>query len=198
MSEMTTHWGRWWRRVFPGRNPMVRPWDRIEAALLVCTALGAVLAFPIAASLGSDAYARQVAIANEQRATRHPATAVLLADAPVVSTRLDGTPAHGDALVPARWPVGGEQREGMIVVERGAVAGAQVPIWLNDRGDPVEAPLNTTDASAFGVGLAVAVWLGTVTTLVALYWLGVAILDKIRDGAWEREWRRVGSEWTSH
>jgi hypothetical protein len=188
---------RIWRRLNPGRNPLARLCDRLEAVLLIAVVLGAILALPIAAAVGSDAYGKQTATARMEQATRHPVTAVAIADAPPMTARNDGAPARGVSLVPARWHLpDGQVREATVLTGDGTVVGDQVPIWLNDLGEPVPPPATATDAAAIGIGVAAALWLATITALGGVFWLGRVVCDRSRARDWEREWRRVSSDWS--
>src|SRR5690242_18232147 len=84
---------RFGRRLDPGRNPVTRVGDRVEAALLMLVFAGALLALPFAAAFGSDTYAAQTARAEQERVTRHPATAVSLVAAPSQTYSADGAGA---------------------------------------------------------------------------------------------------------
>lgn len=81
---------RFRRRLFPGGNPLARFGDRVEAALLLLLVVGALLTLPFAAAVGSDTYAAQTARAEQERTTRHPATATSLAAAATQTYSTDG------------------------------------------------------------------------------------------------------------
>src|SRR4051794_26810607 len=57
---------RIWRRLHPGGNPLARTSDRLEALLLIAVLLGTLLALPIAAAVGSDAYGQRAALSAQQ------------------------------------------------------------------------------------------------------------------------------------
>jgi hypothetical protein len=71
----------------------------------------------------------------------HPATATLIRDAP------EATGAGGDlittvSLVRARWTLpDGTERTGSVKASNGTKAGTPVPVWLDDAGNPVDAPV---------------------------------------------------------
>lgn len=177
------------------RNPLVRSSDRLEAALVIGVVLVALLAIPFAAAAGSEAYAAGLRRAAEQTADRHEVTAVLLADAPPVQVRLDGVPVEETVEVHARWVVpGGPVREGVVTVDPGSATSAEVPIWLDEAGNVVDAPVTSTDAAGQGVGVGVGVWLACVMLLGGFYLAGRSTLGRLRDAAWEREWRRVSED----
>ncbi|WP_225977994.1 Rv1733c family protein [Gandjariella thermophila] len=188
---------RFWRRVHPGRNPVARPWDRIEAAMLIGVVLAVLLAFPLAAVIGSSAYAGELAVAAHQRADRRPATATLLADAPPPVVTGEGQPVDTSAAnVPARWTVNGVERHGNVAAHPGDRAGSTVPIWLTSSGDLAASPISSADAAMNGVLTGVFVWLAAVLLLTGLYWAGRWCLDRQRAAQWDREWALISGHWT--
>lgn len=68
------------RRLWPHRNELMRPADWIEATLLIAAIAAALVLFPVALTVGSDTYARQLALGQEQLRDRHQTTAILLED----------------------------------------------------------------------------------------------------------------------
>lgn len=199
MSGPFGRFARLWRRIHPGRNPLARRSDRVEAAVLVVVVLGLLIALPFAALLGSNTYRGQLAVAAEQQASHHPATATLLRNAPMTVPAADGaylSGSSGSASVPARWTAAdGTERTGAIAADPGAAAGTQVPIWLSDSGDPVPVPVTTADAVTTGMLAAAFAWAMAAIGLVGLYWIARLVLDRGRAARWEREWARAGDRW---
>lgn len=187
----------WWRKIYCGQNPMARSWDRIESALLIGAVLIVLLALPVAAAIGSEVYARQLTVSAEQTSSRHGATAVLLADATAIQYRVDGSPSQSVDAVRARWTLeNGDVREGVVLADAGSLAGDSVPIWLDDNGNAVEAPLSTTDAASVGIGTGAAVWLITGAVVAALFMFARMGLNRRRHAAWASEWETVAKDWT--
>jgi hypothetical protein len=135
--------------------------------------------------------------ARQEAAQRVAVQATVLHDAAVTSaapgtmsprvvvdagwTAPDGTPRTGPALVPAA-----------------SRAGQVVPIWLDRSGAPVDAPDDGSGAAVVGItaGLVVLVAAGIVLTVTGLgVQHGIGVLNA---RGWEREWARVGPEWTGH
>ncbi|GLY70459.1 Rv1733c family protein [Amycolatopsis taiwanensis] len=172
------------------RNSLVRPWDRAEVTLLVVAVLIVLAAVPFAWMLGSHTYARESAQAQNEAMTRHPATAVLLANAPPESARSRGT-TGGTALVPATWiREDGTTATGTVAAPKGSVAGERVKIWLDARGAPVAPPLRT-DAAAWNAGaIGLFAWLGVISVCALMCWLAHLVFDRARYRGWEHEWRR--------
>ncbi|MFD5246130.1 hypothetical protein ACFWIW_16385 [Amycolatopsis sp. NPDC058340] len=186
------------RRLHVGRNPLVRPTDRVETALVIGVVLLALLAIPFAVAMGSEAYDAGLRRAGEQSANRHEATAVLVADAPPAQVRFDGVPIEETVKVRARWTVpGGPVREGVVTVDPESTTGAEIPIWLDARGNAVDAPVTRADVAGQGVGVGVAFWIVCVMLLTSVLLAGRSMLGRLRNAVWEREWRQVSEKWTT-
>ncbi|MFI9450787.1 hypothetical protein [Amycolatopsis sp. NPDC052450] len=187
-----------WRRLHVGRNPLARSSDRLEAALVIGVVLLALLAVPIAVAIGSEAYEAGLRRAGEQAAERREATAVLVADAPPAQARFDGVPVEETVKVHARWSVpGGPVREGVVTVDPGLTTGKEIGIWLDAKGNAVEAPVTPSDVTGQGVGVGVTFWIVCVMLLTGVFLAGRSMLGRLRGAAWEREWRRVSENWTA-
>ncbi|MEV7551359.1 hypothetical protein AB0N89_17185 [Amycolatopsis sp. NPDC089917] len=186
-----------WRRIHPGRNPLARITDRIEAVILVGAVVAALLGIPLAAAAGSEAYATMMARSAFETATRHATNAVLLEDAPPARVGFDGTPAAETARVPARWEVpDGRIQDGLVTVDLGASAGDKVTVWLDGSDAVVEPPVMPLDAAGTGIGVGVGVWLIAAMLLASGYLVALRLLNRARRAAWDREWERLGQDWT--
>ncbi|MTD54595.1 Rv1733c family protein [Amycolatopsis pithecellobii] len=186
---------RWWRLAQLGRNPLVRSVDRLENALLVLAVLLIVLAVPFAWALGSHTYQAQRAVADSAVAERHPATAVLLADAPPQIVTPQGVPTNSLAAAEATWWLpDGTERTGLAPTDRGAAKGTRVPIWLDRAGNAVAPPPQPGDALTVGVSTGVVTWLGFAALAGGAFGVARALLDRRRRQQWEREWMalRIG------
>ncbi|WP_229908254.1 Rv1733c family protein [Amycolatopsis oliviviridis] len=186
-----------WRRIHPGRNPLARITDRIEAAILIGGVVAALLGIPLAAAAGSEAYATMMARSAVEMATRHATTATLLEDAPPARIGVDGTPSTETARVRARWELSdGTFQEGPATADLGASAGERVTVWLDQADAVVAPPVRPLDATSTGIGVGVGVWLIAVTLLAAACLLALCLLNRARWAAWDREWERLGSDST--
>lgn len=193
---------RFWRRIDLGRNPLARRSDRVEAALLIVVVLGLLIALPLAGLVGSNAYGGQLAISAEQRSSRHLTTATLTEDAPSPVPVTDGaylSANSGSAGAQARWALpGGAEKIGTIAADPGTTAGTQIPLWLSDAGDPVPAPMTTSDAATTSVLAGILSWLAVALGLAAAYWSTRLILDRRRAVRWDREWQYAGDRWARY
>jgi hypothetical protein len=187
-----SHWlARQLRWIHPGRNPLVRRCDRVEAALLIVMIILAVVAVPVAVLLGSSQREQALATVAQERATRAPATAVLLAAAP------DLVPgeavASGSESVQASWHLpDGSVRTGVVSVDPGTPAGASVPIWVDRAGNPTAAPGTPAKALSLGIGIGLLSWTAAALALCVLMWMARVVLNHLRAAAWTREWARIG------
>lgn len=189
---------RWGRLIWPFHNPLARGTDRLEGAILIVVLLAALLLVPIMLVVGSIVRADLLASSEREAATRHPAVAVLLENAPVSST--GGYPAAvgGKSYVLARWtrPDGGTVTA-PVPAAHGLKAGAKVDIWLDRSGRLVDKPLSPADADAGGAFVAPAGWLaamaGFTLTATGLHLL----LVRRRNLLWDREWAAVEPGWNN-
>jgi hypothetical protein len=181
---------RFRRRLHPGRNPLTRFGDRVEAALLVLVFAGALLALPFAAAFGSDTYAAQTARAEQERATRHPATAVSLVAAPSQSYSTDGAGAPADqSTVQAAWfDARGARHTGDVLADAGSPAGTHVSVWLDQRGELTNEPLSPSTSAADGVFAAILLWVAITGALAAVYGAGRLTVSRLHSAAWDRAW----------
>ncbi|MTD53321.1 Rv1733c family protein [Amycolatopsis pithecellobii] len=176
-----------WRLACVSRNPLVRTADRVENAVLALVVLLALAALPFTFAVGSEVYAAQ----QESAADRHPATAVLLTDAPPPLLTAQGVPMEVTAPVKASWRLpDGSVRTGAVSAGRGSVRGTTVPIWLNRTGDPVSPP---GAAAVTAIGVATLSWLTFVAFLAGVFWFLRAAMDRRRYARWAQEWAHLPS-----
>jgi hypothetical protein len=176
--------------VHPGRNPLARVGDRVEALLLLLVIAGAVLAVPFAAAAGSEAYAAQSARAERERTTHHAATAVSLATAAGRSYGSDGDGAPVEqTTVPAAWfDARGARHTGDVLTDAGSPAGTRVPVWLDQRGELTTEPLSPATSVIGGVLAAIVLWVAVTGALAGLYGAGRFVLFRLHAAAWGRAW----------
>lgn len=185
------------RRLWPRRNELMRRTDWLQAALLTAAITAALVLLPIALAVGSETYANQSQIAEQQRQARQPATATLDKDAPPVATGTRGEAVSNVANVPATWMLqDGTGRTGTVQADLGAKKGSPVRIWLDDKGNLAAEPITHEEAAMAGVAIAMGLWLCVTAGLCVLYLLARFGLGRYRSGTWEREWARVEPDWT--
>ncbi|MBW0118579.1 Rv1733c family protein [Pseudonocardia abyssalis] len=165
-----------------------------DLAAWILTSAGAFVL--VAAILsGFAAHADAALRVREERATRTTAEAVLLTDAPVVRGAKGSAP--GRVRVEARWTApDGSLRTGQVSAAAGAPAGSPVTVWVDRDGRTVAPPAD--EAGAMAVGGIVAGGLLLIGGLVlGSCWAGVRLVTgRVNAARWEREWARVGPEWS--
>ncbi len=175
------------RHVLSWHNPLARPGDRWEAAVLVVAIVTTLLGLPVAAALGSETYATQTLVSQQQTASRRAVTAVLTADAP-------GGEVYRSEVT-ARWTADGQTREGSVSAPNGTAAGSTVRIWLDDRGDPVPPPLTHAGAVVSAVAVAAGSWAALGIAMGLLCVLFRLLHNRISARRWEAEWAATEPVW---
>lgn len=177
-------------------NPLRRPVDKLESAIIT----GLVVAFLIAAPLLAIFAVRAAgaATASEMRAERDwkPVTVVLRQSAAEGAIGLDGD--LDTAWVTAQWTMpGGMQKNGLVPVALNARAGQRMAAWVTPAGQLTPPPLTKADltdrtataAVAFPAGLAVVLAIAAGATRV--------VANRRRAACWGREWEATGPRWSS-
>jgi len=170
--------------------------DRIEDAAAWLLTVAGMVVLIVSGVLGVGAYSQGMERVRADQAERTPATAVVLTDAK------DRIVEPGSAApfmrIPARWTdAAGAQHEGEVLARADSRAGTQVQIWLDGEGELARPPLTELGAVLNGLVLAGVVLSVGGCVIVAL-WKGLRRMTGAHNmRAWEREWDRVGPEWTS-
>ncbi|NUT47483.1 MAG: hypothetical protein HOV94_09285 [Saccharothrix sp.] len=181
------------RRAFPWRNPLAGLGDRIEGAVAVASVAATLLGLPSAAAIGSEVYAAQSALSDEQLRARHPVEAVLSVDAP---SSAGGVTAIDTAVVPAVWRLpDGTSRSGPVAARHDLPAGSAVRIWLDDTGSPVLPPLTAESAVVLAAAVAMGSWIALGGAMACGYVLVRSAHTRIRRRLWETEWAAVEPGW---
>lgn len=179
-------------RLLVGRNPLRRPYDRIEGAVLLTLAVAFLAAMAGASLVGAHLYQSQRAA----DAGLHRATAVLIQGGP--DSRLTSA-----WEVLARWPApGGRERSGVLTdVDAPAITstavGTRVPVWLNQNDEPAAPPSGRVIIITVALLTAIITAGGAALGLLVCYGLCRVALDKRRLAAWESAWTSTGPRWTS-
>ncbi|WP_344682668.1 Rv1733c family protein [Saccharopolyspora taberi] len=179
-------------------NPLRRGADRLVAWLTVALVVAGLLAVPFAATWASMSYEWELAVAAREAASRHEVQAV--ATGPVELREAASGPHSAQpeqiwALVSWQGRDGSPRSE-PVEVGVNTVAGARVPLWVDDQ-DRVTGPPRTADqvvVSAWTNG--VAGWLVLVTGCAALIALVRWAAEAAASRNWEREWDVVEPTWT--
>lgn len=171
----------WLVRVL-GRNPLVRGSDRTEAVITALLAIVLILFIPIAGAVGTSVHATQMSYLTQALATRHQVTAEV-----VGKSTGSADPREMGNLTPLRWTVGNEVHETVVRSEDSRLRGDTMTIWVDDRGERVPEPPDSSDAALAAVVAAISVWLGAAAATVGLLTLLRIVLNRRRYAAWEQE-----------
>ncbi|VVJ21755.1 Uncharacterised protein [Amycolatopsis camponoti] len=189
MSTSSNSIARMWRTVLPRRGSVARASDRFQAGLLVSVVLLALAALPVAASIGSETYARQQDESAQQVSERTRVTATLLADGPDITVNSRAGVVGNGRPTDAAWLLpDGTRRVGKVVADEGTLKGHTLDIWVDRAGSPVDPPLSSAGVVIDAVVLGLGLWLGALALLALCYRLAVFSLDRLRFAQWQHEW----------
>jgi hypothetical protein len=175
---------------FPRRST-----DRFDDVAAWLLSALAVLGLGIALSVGMSEVATGMQSARVESATRIPAIATLVADAPLAAESPTGMP-HVQAVATVSWTApDGTRRAGAAVVGVGTRAGATVPVWLTGDGQLTGAPATPSAAVGAGITTGLAV-VAVAACVVAAGWRITRRLTlALNVRAWEREWAVMEPRW---
>ncbi|MEU8226153.1 hypothetical protein [Kribbella sp. NPDC048915] len=175
------------RRLGIGPNALRRRSDRIEATVLWCALVVALLMIPIGAATGNAVQNSLEASSARQRAELHQVQARTLEGA---EHEVPSVP--GDVLTVLKVEYvdpQGALRQGYASFVHGTKAGAELTIWLDRSGAIVPAP--RSDNAAYGAAAGISTVLGSWLLLWGLARLARVPLDRGRFRAWDAEWCRI-------
>jgi hypothetical protein len=198
MSTVKERSGELWvlrqsRRLGIGKNPLRRRSDRIEAVVLWCGLVVALLLIPVAAAVGTGVGNASAESAARQRAVLHEVKATTLENTERVVPS-----APGDVVSRARVgyvDANGFARDGVTSVVIGTKAGDQVTIWLDRSGNIVPGPRSGADSSSFGATVGFLTLTGSWLLLWGIVRLARVPLDRRRARDWGNEWLAVAPRW---
>jgi hypothetical protein len=175
------------------RNPLRRPSDRAESAVLIVLVIVFIAAAPFAA-LACGAWAR--ATAHQVQATQQVSTYQV----PAVVLRVpQGSQASGYAApeARARWTApDGKVISDEVPVPAATAAGTVVRVWITRDGQLTDAPLQDTQVAGQADFAATAGVVALAAMLAVTGVLARRALDKRRIAAWDADWRATGRRWT--
>lgn len=171
------------RGLWPDRNPLRRPSDRLEAGMVAVLIVAFLVGAPLIALLACRlALGATVTTVEARHAGGRQVSAVLLADA--------STSGYYAPSVPATWIApDGTTRRGIVYPRPGARAGTTTPIWVTASGRQVAWPLSPFQATnqAYAIAaIAVPFW-GMLLCGAGI--LGRRLIDARRMAAWDADLR---------
>ncbi|MFI7670647.1 hypothetical protein [Nocardia sp. NPDC049526] len=162
-------------------NPLLRPSDRLEAVLRLMVAFAVLVAIPVAAALGTDAYA------DARTRTEDTAKSVVSA---VITAEPERTPSHL-LEAPVQWIQNGRPGTATVRVSRDAGAGDRVTVWLGATGAPTAVPRRPGTAAMTGIGVGVVVLNGTWVVAWLLLQGSTRVLARHHRAQWDRHWQKL-------
>ncbi|MCX2951426.1 hypothetical protein [Lentzea sp. NEAU-D7] len=184
-------------QAFPGRNRLATTGDRVEGAVLALGLAVTVLTVPFAGAAGSEMYARHRSQVAVEQTSRHETDAVLIEDAPETIGSSERGGAVEAAPVLARWRLAdGSAKQGEVQAHYASKAGSVVTIWIDENGNPSDAPITPGGAAIDAIVLALLLWSGVAGSMALLYLTTRYVHSRIRSQRWAREWERIYPEWT--
>jgi hypothetical protein len=147
------------RRLWPDRNPLRRPADRAEFAVLVVLLVAFLAGAPLTALAAGQWVAAFGLHAERAQAGRHQVAAVLLHDASTSAGSVSFPALDPPVLARLAGPAG--PRTGTVYAQPGARVGTVVMVWVDRSGRLAAMPFKAT-------GVADQMLLATVAALVAL------------------------------
>lgn len=165
-----------------GRNPLLRPTDRIEACVIVFAILLALAATPICAAAGFAVYGSHARLYAQQAQARHTVAATV-----IQASAHAHVPHTTGIAVRAMWPVGVGVHTDWFRTNRAVKAGDRIDIWVNSAGLPATPPTPVSQAGIDAVSVGTATWFAVTVGLMACVAVARAPLNRIRCAQWERE-----------
>ncbi|MGC9543423.1 Rv1733c family protein [Streptomyces sp. UG1] len=173
------------------RNPLRRRSDVIEAWVVLCGWLLALVGAVFGGLTAADAVVRS---AEQQRAESHQVTAVLVKDAEDPGPTRVAT----DHLVWAtvRWT----DQDGAVRTDEARVppktkAGGKVEVWADRNGILPKAPLSEAEILMHSVAGGILAGAATASLALGSAWVVRLALERRRLEQWAAEWERLDTPW---
>ncbi len=181
MQTFTVGFGSWLRR-FSVRNSLVRTSDRIEAAATLMVFVVALLAAPVAGSVGTAVYDQLTHRFAADWVTHHEVVATVAHDS-TSAPQIYGKPF----LTQIQWQFGGKVDNAELRTSDRMKAGEQQRIWIDAEGNRTVKPLDHHEAATEAVVGAFGLWFATVGVAAAIWTVLRIRLNRRRYADWDRE-----------
>ena len=182
------------RRLWPDRNPLRRPADRAEFAVVALLLVAFLAGVPLTA-VATVRWAAASGLRTERaQAGWHQVSAVLLHDAPAPAGSLSFPVPWPQVL--ARWASPAGPRTGMLDVRPGTRAGSTVEVWIDRSGRLTGAPVEAADLARRVLVAALAAPVALLVMLLVLWAYAGIFLDWRRMAAWDSDWAVTEPQWT--
>ncbi|MGW5152483.1 Rv1733c family protein [Rhodococcus koreensis] len=181
---------RWWRLGPWSRNHLMRPSDRLEAALVLLTATVVLLLIPVAAAFGTATHTRLEQQTQTLAAAVHQVPAVLLEDTylapdtPEYAIRPVGT----QNTARARWTTPHGDHVAAVPTDTPAKAGQTVTISVDADGNLTGPIPSGPENTALAVTAACGLWTLTAGAVLLAAALAHRLFHRNRLRRWAHEW----------
>lgn len=154
--------------------------DRVVSVSLLISFVLVIALMPAAWQFGQHAYAANMRLSHEQMSSRHSV------DAAVVRIQSGASADYDNPMyVEVQWSEDAQSRTEIVSSPAPIAIGSPMTIWVDDRGQIVDAPLTPTDAKTAAVGLA-CLWWTSLALIVLLTALSIgSCARRHRRRAWE-------------
>jgi hypothetical protein len=197
-AEQPSAWQRWLRSWWPDGNPLRRPCDRAQTAILTGLLITFLVLAPALALFAARlAYSAALHAERAELSARHQVPAFLLANAPAASYSGYGTLQLPE--VRAAWTApGGQRRSGVIEAPGNAKAGAKVMIWVDAGGWLTAPPLAHAQVAGQEALAAILAPAALGLLLLCAGSLTTHAVNKRRMAGWDEDWRAAGPQWSAY
>lgn len=178
---------RIWRCAPWSTNSLMRTSDRFLAALAISAVVAALMAIPLAATVGTSVYASDRERSEQQHNTYDRWNAT-------VTTSSPANPATKDIPTGQKvvtWAMNGTERTEPLIDHFSARPGQTITVWTNSDGEQVRAPMETSLAAVDGIAAAVLLCCATIFGLFLTVRIAQAWITHRNLNTWEKEWRDI-------
>ncbi len=181
---------RLWRSSPWTGNPLMRPSDRVEAAIRILAVVVVMAAVPLCAAMATARYTEAAAQLRAENTAKTPVTATIITE-PVHTPTVAMEVSSDRYEATVQWVHNGRPNHATTTVSDTARRGEPVTVWLGPGGHMTTAPPPADTAAIRGIGAGVSAFVviccGAGGTVFATSWLCGA---RNRAG-WAREWRMI-------
>jgi hypothetical protein len=177
-------------------NPLRRPVDKLECAVMTCLIVAFFIAGPLLAVFAAGVVGTAGIREMQAEASWKPVPAVLTQGAAAGAIGLDGD--WNVAWVKAQWTApDGAHKAGPVAVALDASAGQRVTVWVTPTGQLTHQPLTRAEVAERTVMAAVAAPVALALLLTIAIGVTRVVANRRRLACWAREWEATGPRWSS-
>src|SRR5215469_15419681 len=177
-------------------NPLRRPVDKLECAVMSCLIVAFFIAAPLLAVFAAGVAGAAATREMQAEASWKPVPALLTQGAAAGAIGLDGD--WNVAWVKAKWTApDGAHKAGLVAVALNARAGQRAMVWVTPTGQLTHQPLTRDEVAERTVMAAVAAPAGLALLLTIASGVTRVMANRRRMACWAREWEATGPRWSS-